>query len=269
MAEKVALVPGAIKGIGRAIALALLEKGYRVILNYFDWEEYLPELQSLLQPHEGRYALFRTDLTDTDAVHRFVRDAAAVFGRIDVLINNIERGGWPVVHGPYIRDQWDLELATTLRAKRWLFDACLPCLKAGGDGSVIVISSIAGITGRAGPASLVFNDGYAAANRAISSLTETWARVAAPQVRVNELMLGFIETRHAEQTRGWGLLSETQRMAILNHTLLNRTGKISDVVETVLFLIESASFMTGSVIRLDGGYVLGGEEVLPMPKGVL
>jgi 3-oxoacyl-[acyl-carrier protein] reductase len=269
MVEKVALVPGAIKGIGRAIALALLEKGYRVILNYHDWEEHLPELQLLLQPHEGRYALFRTDLTDTDAVHCLVKDAAAAFGRIDVLINNIERGGWPVVHGPYVRDQWDLEFATTLRAKRWLFDACLPYLKAAGNGSVIVLSSIAGITGRAGPASLVFNDGYAAANRAISSLTETWARVAAPQVRVNELMLGFIETRHAEKTRGWGLLSETQRMAILNHTLLNRTGKIPDVIETVLFLLESASFMTGSVIRLDGGYVLGGEEVLPMPKGVL
>lgn len=267
--EKVALVPGAIKGIGRAIALALLEKGYRVILNYLDWEEHLPELQSLLQPYQNRYVLFRTDLTDTDAVHRFVKDAAAAFGRIDVLINNIERGGWPVVHGPYVRDQWDLEFATTLRAKRWIFDSCLPYLKAGGSGSVVVLSSIAGITGRAGPASLVFNDGYAAANRAVSSLTETWARMAAPQVRVNELMLGFIETRHAEKTRGWGLLSETQKMAIRNHTLLNRTGKIPDVVETVLFLVESASFMTGSVIRLDGGYVLGGEEVLPMPKGVL
>ena len=81
-------------------------------------------------------------------------------------------------------------------------------------------------------------------------------------------MLGIVETRHGEKTRGWGLLNEEQKQAIIDHTLLQRTGTIGDVVKTVLYIIKDAPFMTGSVLRLDGGYVLGGEKVVPMPKGV-
>jgi 3-oxoacyl-[acyl-carrier protein] reductase len=81
-------------------------------------------------------------------------------------------------------------------------------------------------------------------------------------------MLGFFETRHGEKTRGWGLLTDAQKQAILDHTLLGRTGKIPDVVRMVLFILKEALFMTGSVIRLDGGYCIGGEQVLPMPSGV-
>jgi 3-oxoacyl-[acyl-carrier protein] reductase len=144
----------------------------------------------------------------------------------------------------------------------------LPHLKAGGTGCVVNISSIAGLVGRSGPASLIFNDGYAAANRAISSFTESWARVAAPEVRVNEIMLGLVATRHAAMTRGWGLLEPDQKQALLDHTLLGRTGTIDDVVKAVRFIVDDAPFMSGSVIRLDGGYVLGGEKVAPMPAGV-
>jgi 3-oxoacyl-[acyl-carrier protein] reductase len=174
-----------------------------------------------------------------------------------------------VVHGPYDQKQWDLEMATTLRAKRWVFESALPHLKASGDGVVINLSSIAAIVGRSGPASSIFNDGYASANRGISLLTETWARMGAPEVRVNEIMLGLVETRHGKNTRGWGLLSDEQKAAVIDHTLLSRIGTISDVVKAVLFIIKDAPFMTGSVVRLDGGYVLGGEKISPMPKGVL
>jgi len=174
-----------------------------------------------------------------------------------------------VVHGAYTREQWDLEMETTLRAKRWVFAAALPHLKAAGDGAVINFSSIAGLVGRAGPAAPVFNDGYAAASRAVSLLTESWAREAAPEVRVNEIMLGFVDTRHGPETRGWGLLSEAEKKAICDHTLLGRIGRIEDVVQAAMFLLRDAPFMTGSVLRLDGGYVLGGEKMPPMPRGVL
>jgi 3-oxoacyl-[acyl-carrier protein] reductase len=160
-------------------------------------------------------------------------------------------------------------MATTLRAKRWVFESALPHLKASGDGVVINLSSIAAIVGRSGPASYIFNDGYASANRGISLLTETWARIGAPEVRVNEIMLGLVETRHGRNTRGWGLLSDEQKAAIIDHTLIPRIGTIADVVKAVLFIIKDAPFMTGSVIRLDGGYILGGEKVAPMPKGEL
>lgn len=116
---------------------------------------------------------------------------------------------------------------------------------------------------------MIFNDGYAAANRAISSFTETWAKEAAPTVRVNELMLGFFETRHAEGTKGWENLSDSEKESIYNHTLLQHTGSLDDAIKAVFFLIKDARFMTGSVLRLDGGYVLGGEQVSEMPAGIL
>jgi 3-oxoacyl-[acyl-carrier protein] reductase len=123
------------------------------------------------------------------------------------------------------------------------------------------------MVGRSGPAAWIFNDGYAAANRGVSILTETWARMGAPEVRVNELMLGLLETRHGPGTRGWGLLTAAQRRALIDHTLLGRIGTVDDAVRAVRFILTDAPFMTGSVIRVDGGYVLGGEGVPPMPKG--
>ena len=134
---------------------------------------------------------------------------------------------------------------------------------------LINFSSIAAIVGRSGPAGMIFNEGYAAANRGVSLLTETWARMGAPCVRVNEIMLGLIATRHAEINRGWGLLSETCKKALIDHTLLQRTGTVEDVVKSVLPIIKDAPFVTGIVLRLDGGDVLGGAKVDAMPEGVV
>ncbi len=266
--DKVALVLGAIKGIGKGIGLALANEGVKVALTYFDWEESLDEMKNDFVQTGTEHLVIRANLLKTSKIHGLIENVMEHFGRLDILINNIERGGWPVVHGPYVKEQWDIEMETTLRAKRWVFDAALPLLKKSGNGVVINFSSIAGITGRSGPAGYIFNEGYSAANRGISSLTEAWARLGAPEVRVNEIMLGIVETRHGEKTRGWGLLSEEQKQAIIDHTLLQRTGIIEDVVKTTLFIIKDAPFMTGSVLRLDGGYVLGGEKVVPLPKGV-
>ncbi|MFP4571414.1 MAG: SDR family NAD(P)-dependent oxidoreductase [Desulfobacterales bacterium] len=265
---KTAIVLGGIKGIGRQVGLALARRGVRLALTYYDWEEHLESMRNDFASTDTDHVIEKVNLLDTEAVTPFVNRAAKRFGGIDILINNIERGGWPAVHGSYTREQWDLEMATTLRAKQWVFEAALPYLRQSKDGCVINFSSIAGLTGRSGPASLVFNEGYSAANRGISLLTETWARLGAPQVRVNELMLGFFETRHAHGTRGWGLLSEEQKQAIIDHIPAGRIGRTDDVVGAVLFILKDAPYMTGSVLRLDGGYVLGGEAVAPMPEGV-
>ena len=267
--NKVALVLGAIKGIGKGIGLALSDQGVKVALNYFDWEENIDELQQDFSKTGRDHLIVKTDLLETDKISELIEKVLDRFGRLDILVNNIERGGWPVVHGPYNREQWDLEMATTLRAKRWIFDSALQYLKASGDGIVINLSSIAAVVGRTGPAGYIFNDGYAAANRGISLLTETWARMGAPEVRVNEIMLGFFETRHGKKTMGWDLLSDEQKASLIDHTLLGRTGSIEDIVKAVMFVIRDAPFMTGSIIRLDGGYTLGGDKVAPMPEGAL
>jgi 3-oxoacyl-[acyl-carrier protein] reductase len=267
--DKVALVLGSVKGIGRAVGLDRAGAGAKVVYTYWDWPESLASLEADVAALGRENWIVRINLLDTRAIGNLVGEIIGRFGRLDILINNIERGGWPIVHGPYTEEQWDLELATTLKSKQWVFNATLPFLKRSGDGVAINFSSVAGLVGRSGPASQLFNEGYAAANRGISMLTETWARLGAPEVRVNEIMLGIFETRHARNTRGWELLTEAQKQAIIEHTLLRRTGRLDDVVQAVRFIIEDAPFMTGSVLRLDGGYVLGGEKIAPMPKGVV
>ena len=266
--NKVALVLGAVKGIGKGIGLDFANAGAKLVLNYYDWEESLEEMRRDFAETGADHMIVRTNLLDTKAIPELIDQVIAKYGRLDILVNNIERGGWPAVHGKYTRNQWDMEMATTLRAKQWMVESALPHLKASGEGVIINFSSIAGIVGRSGPASYLFNEGYSSASRGISLLTETWARLGAPEVRVNEIMLGLFDTRHARQTRGWGLLTEDQRQALIDHILLNRTGNIEDVVRAVRFIIEDAPYMTGSVLRLDGGYLLGGEKIAPMPEGV-
>ena len=270
---KTALVLGASKGVGKAISLALAKAGATVIATYFGSVDESTMLQKELANQGADHLITQVDLRDPNEVNSLLQQVQDKYGALHILINNIERGGMPVVHGSYNlevnKGQWDLEMETTLKAKWLVAHHALPLIKKSGDGIIINLSSIAGLVGRSGPAGLVFNDGYAAANRAVSSFTETWARQGAPEVRVNELMLGFFETRHAEGTRGWKLLQEEEKEAVVNHILLKRTGCLDDIIKAVLYLVSDATYMTGAVIRLDGGYVLGGEDVPPMPEGVI
>lgn len=267
---KIALVLGAVKGIGKGIGLDLAAQGAELILTRHDWEDAFDCMAADFKASKTVHHIIQADLRSPDQIQSLAKFIKDTHGRLDILINNVERGGWPTVHGAYMEEQWDLEIETTLKAKRWVFDAMFPLLQASESAVVINISSIAGLVGRAGPAALVFNDGYAAANRAIQTLTETWARMGAPHIRVNELMLGIFETRHAQDTRGWrDVLTGKEKQSLVDHTLAGRTGKISDVVKAVNFLIKDAPYMTGAVLRLDGGFVLAGEKVPPMPRGIV
>ena len=264
---KKALILGASRGIGKAVAVALARAGARVVLPTFDWPQDVAAMREEFDAAGFDYFMVATDLRKPDQVADLFKQIQGEDAGLDILINNIERGGMPVVHGPYVPEQWDLEMETTLRAKWWVVRHAMPLLKAAREGVIVTLSSIAAVVGRSGPAGLIFNDGYAAANRAISSFTETWAREGAPTVRVNEVMVGFVESRHAEQTRGWEMLTAEQRQAVEAQILLGRTGKREEVVRAVLFLIREATYMTGAVLRLDGGYVLGHSQVPPMPAG--
>ncbi len=273
LAGKNGLVLGASKGIGLATARALAERGVRLALTWYDWPEASERMREEFTAMAGNHLVMRVDLRRPREVRRLLQRIGEEFGPLHILVNNIERGGMPVVHGSYDRevnrDQWQREMDTTLRAKWLVFEQSLPLLRAADRAAVVNISSIAGVVGRSGPAGLLFSDGYAAANRGVGSFTETWARLGAPSIRVNEIMLGLIESRHGPGTRGWDLLSEEERKELLDHTLLGRTGTTGEVVRAILFLLADADFMTGSVLRLDGGYVLGGERVPAMPEGVI
>jgi 3-oxoacyl-[acyl-carrier protein] reductase len=274
LANQVILIPGASRPVGRAIAHYFGSRGAALILPCFDdWPESNEEMAEEFEK-AGYTCLIRScDLTSPEQTAALLEHAARTFGALNHLVNNIERGGMPIVHGSYAQQvnqsQWELELNTTLKAKWNLFQHCRDLLRESGSGSVTNISSIASLIGRAGPAASLYSDGYSAANAGVAHLTRQWAREAAPDIRVNEIMLGLIETRHGEGTRGWSLLNDEQRQALLGHTLIGRTGTVEEVAELVYFIAVRASYMTGSSIVFDGGYRLGADRVPPMSPGVL
>lgn len=273
IAGKKALVLGASRGIGLAVARTLADQGVRLALPWFDWPESAAAMAQEFGGKTDDNLIIQVDLRKPDETAGLMAAIEARLGGLDILINNIERGGMPILHGGYHREvnreQWQLEMETTLHAKWIVFEQALPLLRRSPEAAVVNVSSIAGLIGRSGPAGLLFNDGYAAANRGVSSLTETWARLGAPTIRVNEIMLGLIDRRHGPGTRGWGLLAEAQQRELLDHTLLRRTGTPEEVARAVLFLVRDADFMTGTVLKMDGGYVLGGEQPADMPEGML
>ncbi len=273
LAGLTAIVPGASRAIGRAIADILGKEHVNLVLPTFDWPESIEEMEEEFRKKQYSFIIKPVDLREKDEVVQLARLTKETFGGVEIVINNIERGGMPVVHGsydlPHNAGQWDLEIATSLKAKWLLFHHMLPLLHKAPQAAVINISSIAGIDGRSGPGAHFFNDAYSAANRAIATFTETWAREGAPTIRVNEIMLGLIKHRHGEETRGWDTLNESEKQEIQTQCLLKRTGTPEEVAKSVLFLLKDADYMTGSILKLDGGFSLGSNQVPSMPEGIL
>ncbi len=271
---RVALVPGACRPVGRAIAHRFASHGASLVLPVFDdWPESNQEMEREFSAIGCDFICLPCDLTSADQTRQLLAEVKSRYGALHYLINNIERGGMPVVHGSYDlevnRDQWQLEFDTTLKAKWNLYQHSLGLLRGCKDGAVINISSIAARVGRAGPASVLFNDGYSAANRGIISFTKQWAKELAPAVRVNEVMLGLIDGRHGSGTRGWSLLAENQRQNLIGHILAARTGEPEEVAEFIYFLAVKARYLTAAVVPFDGGYLSGGSSVDDMPDGIL
>ncbi len=268
-----AIIPGASRPIGKAIAEKFGDAGYDLFLPYYDWPESVQKMKQDFNHKGYNFTSCKVDLRKKNEVMKFIQKVKKKTTHLTVLINNIERGGMPIVHGSYDHNhnhnQWDLELETTLKAKHLLYNECKNLLLNSENASVLNISSIASIIGRSGPAALFFSDGYSSANNAISTLTKNWANELAPKVRVNELMLGLIDSRHGKGTRGWKTMTKKEKQSIKKHTLLKRTGLPEEVAETVLFLTTQANYMTGSIIKMDGGYTLGGECVPALPSGIL
>lgn len=242
---KVALVTGASRGIGRAIAITLAGAGAQVVVNYRSQAEAAEEVVQIIQAAGGQAIAIQGDVAVAEDVERVFKGTLEQYGKLDILVNNAG-----ITRDTLLlrmkEDDFDSVIATNLRGVYLCTKAALrPMTKARG-GRIINITSVVGLMGNAGQAN------YAAAKAGIVGFTKSTAReMASRGITVNAVAPGYIDT---ELT---GVLSDSVRQAILESIPLGRLGEPQDVAHLVCFLAsDAAAYITGQTLTVDGGMVM-------------
>jgi 3-oxoacyl-[acyl-carrier protein] reductase len=244
--KRVALVTGASRGIGRAIAEALGLDGLFVVVSYTANEGAAVATLEAIKAAGGDGALGRFDVADAAAVDAAVKQLAAEHGRLDVLVNN----AGIAIDGLLLRtkkDDWQRTLDVNLSGAFHCCKAASRYLLKATDGRIVNISSVVGESGNAGQVS------YAAAKAGLIGLTRSLAKeLASRAITVNCVTPGFIETdMTAAHVQG------EARTELLKSIPLGRIGRAEDVAECVRFLVSpAASYITGQVVRVNGGLLM-------------
>ncbi len=239
---KVALVTGASRGIGAAIARTLAARGAAVAVNYAGSKAAAEGVVSEIEAAGGRAVAIQADVSDIAQATALVNSAVEAFGRLDVVVNNagITRDGLVVRMSD---EDWDTVIATNLTAMFAVTRAAGKVMMKQRSGSIVNVSSVSGLVGNAGQAN------YAAAKAGALGLTKSIARELAPRgVRVNAVAPGFITTGMTAE------LPEKVCDAILGQIALGAFGSAHDVANAVAFLAsDEAAYITGQVLAVDGG----------------
>ena len=242
---KCALVTGASRGIGRAVALKLASEGAKVALNFAGNEAAANEVRQEIEAMGGQAILVKADVADEAAVQDMVQKTADAFGRIDILVNNagITRDG---LLARMKEEDWDAVLSTNLKGVFLTTKAVAKLMMKQRAGRIVNMASVVGVTGNAGQAN------YSAAKAGVIGFTKTIAReLASRGVTVNAVAPGFIDTDMTS------VLSDKAKEAALAGIPLGRMGTPEDVAAAVLFLAsDQASYVTGQVLHVDGGMVM-------------
>lgn len=243
--EKTALVTGASRGIGRAIALTLAAKGYAVALNYAGSQAAAEAVKGEIEAAGGKAFTIQGDVSKAEDVDRIFKTIKEEFGQLDVLVNNagITRDGLLI---RMKEESWDAVLSTDLKSDFLTIKTAAQMMMRKKKGSIINIASVVGIMGNIGQAN------YAAAKAGVIGLTKACAKeLAARNIRVNAVAPGFIATDMTDA------IPEKNKEAMLTAIPLGRMGLAEDVAKAVSFLAsDDASYITGQVLKVDGGMVM-------------
>jgi len=247
LSNKVAIVTGSARGIGRAIALKLAEVGADIVVNDIAAASVaLESTANEIRTLNRKVLAVTADVSSPPDVARMVETAVSSMGRIDILVNNAGVTRDQLIMRMTDED-WDTVLNIDLKSAFLCTRAVLRYMIKQRWGRIVSIASVVGIMGNAGQAN------YASAKAGIIGLTKSIAKeVGSRGITANAVAPGFIETRLTEQ------LDEKQRQALMQRIPLGSIGTPRDVAEAVAFLAsEEAKYITGQVLGIDGGMALG------------
>ena len=243
--NKSAIVTGASRGIGRAIALELAKRGAAVIVNFNSSEAAANEVVKAIIDAGGKAIAFKADVSKMDEAVALVKACTDAFGKVDILVNNAGTTRDTLLMMMSEAD-WDHVIGADLKS---VFNCCKaavkPMIRARG-GRIINISSVVGLAGQGGQTN------YAAAKAGVIAFSKSLAKeIGSRNITVNCVAPGFIPTALTD------VLTDEQKQVVIKSTPLGRFGTPEEVAYAVSFLAsEDAAFITGAVLTVDGGLVM-------------
>jgi len=242
--DRVAIVTGGTKGIGRAISSVLAEEGARVVANFSRDRDSAEKLMEEAKLNQWSIGLYKADVTQFDQVKEMIEGVFAQYGRIDILVNNVG-----IIRDNFLMlmsdEDWNSLLRTNLTSLFFCCKAAIRKMIPQRRGKIINISSISGILGTSGQTN------YSTTKGGVISFTKALARELGPfNIQVNAVAPGLIESEIVSK------MPKEKVEAILKSTSLGRIGKPEEVAQAVLFLAsERSDYITGQTLVVDGGIV--------------
>ncbi len=241
MSEKVAIVTGGSRGIGRACALELARAGYDIAINYAGNSEAAEKTVADIKALGVDAAAYKFDVSNKEQVDKGISEILEKFGRIDVLVNNagITRDG---LFMRMSAENWDAVINTNLSSAFYVSQPVVKVMMRQRSGAIVNMSSVVGVSGNVGQAN------YSAAKAGLIGLTKTLAKeLGSRGIRVNAVAPGFINT---------DMTKDLDTSKFLDFISLKRLGEVEDIAKAVKFLAVDTDYVTGQVLEVDGGLII-------------